>query len=136
MKRLIATSGLIAVWVAAASGLSAQSARMTANNEPHHKRLLYTNDVRVFDVTVPAGESVADHVHEYDMATVVIDDGPARISRNGEDAPAAGRGSVVISEQTGSPATYRIQNTGTAAYHAIEVENIREDGRWLMPALM
>ena len=25
---------------------------------------------------------------------------------------------------------YRIQNTGTTAYHAIEVENLREDGKW------
>lgn len=139
MTRLNGLSGVVVLYATAVSVLSAQSPRVTANNEPHHKRLLYTNDIRVFDVTIPAGDSAADHVHDYDMAAVVIGDGTARISRNGEEvsAPVTDRqGSVIISEQSGAPAIYRIQNTGNVDYHVIEVENIREGGGWLTPTLM
>lgn len=133
MVRLITSLGAV-LCAAAVSVLSAQSAPVSANNEPHHRRLVYTNDIRVFDVTIPPGDATADHLHEYDMAILIIGDGTLRISRNGQDvsAPDPGaRGSVIVTEHTGAPATYRIQNTGTTAYHAIEVENMREDGRWL-----
>ena len=68
------------------------------------------------------------------MATLIIGDGTLQVSRNGQDvaAPAPNaRGSVIVTEHTGPPATYRIRNTGTTDYHAIEVENMREDGKWL-----
>jgi quercetin dioxygenase-like cupin family protein len=139
MMRSLASCGVAAVVVATVVVLSAQSDRTTANNEPHHKRLLYTNDVRLLDVTVPAGETTADHVHEYDMATVVIGDGKARVTRNGEDisAPMTGSpGSIFITEQTGAPATYRVQNSGSTDYHILELENMREGGGWLTPPLM
>ncbi len=139
MMRLITSLGVVILCAAAVSVLSAQSAAPPANNEPHHKRLLYTNDVRMFDVTIPTGEATADHVHEYDMATLIIGDGTLRISRNGQDvaAPAPNaRGSVIVTEHTGAPATYRVQNTGTTDYHALEVENVRDDGKWVTPMLM
>jgi quercetin dioxygenase-like cupin family protein len=139
MMRLISFLGVSVLCAAAVSVPSAQSAAQAANNEPHHKRLLYTNDVRIFDVTIPPGEVTADHVHEYDMAILIIGDGTLRISRNGQDvaAPAPNaRGSVIVTEHTGAPATYRVQNTGTTDYHALEVENVRDDGKWLMPMPM
>jgi quercetin dioxygenase-like cupin family protein len=134
--RLITSLGVAVLCAAAVSVLSAQSAAVPANNEPHHKRILYTNDIRMFDVTVPSGAATADHVHEYDMATLIIGDGTLRISRNGQDVAAPfpnARGSVIVTEHTGAPATYRIQNTGTTDYHVLEVENVREDGKWVTP---
>lgn len=135
MTRRIRWAGVVVLCAAAVSALSAQSAAVPANNEPHHRRLLYTNDVRVFDVTLPPGETTADHVHEYDMATLIVGEGTLRISRNGQEvtAPAPNaRGSVVVTEHTVDPPTrYRIQNTGTRPYHALEIENMREDGKWL-----
>jgi len=139
MMQLITSLGVPVLCAAAVSVLSAQSAAPPANNEPHHKRLLYTNDVRMFDVTISPGEATADHVHEYDMATLIIGDGTLRISRNGQDvaAPAPNaRGSVIVTEHTGAPATYRVQNTGTTEYHALEVENVRDDGKWITPMPM
>jgi hypothetical protein len=109
MRRLIPAVGVASLWAA-----SALFAQVLVDQEPHHKRLLYTNDIRVFDVTLAPGEATADHVHEHDVATLVIADGTVRIT-----------------EQNGAPAAYRIQNTGTAGYRAIEVENMREDGKWL-----
>ena len=35
----------------------AQSDAVSIANEPHHKRLLYTNDLRLWDVTLPPGQS-------------------------------------------------------------------------------
>jgi len=128
MARLILTVFLIASFCAA--GVVAQSAAVSINNEPHHKRLLYTNDLRLWDVTLAPGESTPAFLHEYDMATVVIGDGTLNIQRNGETAapPAPNaRGSVIVTENTGArPTAYRIENNGTTAYRAFEIENMHE----------
>ena len=130
MNRLIFCCLIIASFLAAA--LSAQSAATSINNEPHHKRLLYTNDLRLWDVTLPPGQATQPFVHDYDVATVVIGDGTLNIQRNGEAlaAPAPNaRGSVIVAEHTGTPAAYRIENNGTTEYRAFEIENMRE-GSW------
>ena len=140
MSRLFLSCGLVAIFCAVdrlplptASRLEAQaqSAAASINNEPHHKRLVYTNDLRLWDVTLSPGQSTMPFLHEYDVATVVIADGMLNIQRNGEQlsAPAPNaRGSVIVSEHTGAPATYRIENNGTTEYRALEVENMRESG--------
>lgn len=112
-----------------AAGVAAQSPQVTLDKEPHHKRLLYTNDLRLWDVTLSPGESTPPFVHDYDVATVVTGDGMLNIQRNGEaftpPAPNA-RGSVIVAEHTGKPATYRIENNGTTAYRALEIENMHD----------
>src|SRR5947207_9568161 len=128
MSRLILITSLIASFCA--SGVVAQSAAVSMNNEPHHKRLLYTNDLRMWDVTLAPGESTPPFVHEYDVATVVIGDGTLNIQRNGETvAPPApnARGSVIVTEHTGTrPTTYHIENSGDTPYRALEIENMHE----------
>jgi hypothetical protein len=109
-----------------------------ATNEPHHKRLLYTNDVRVFDVIVAPGQN-ASALHDHDMATLVLGNGTLGITRNGQPIATSGPleiGSVSITEQTGAPSTFRIESAGTTDFHAIEVENMRDDGKWLMPQII
>ena len=140
MSRLFLSCGLVAILCAVdrlplptASRLEAQAQSPAAsiNNEPHHKRLVYTNDLRLWDVTLPPGQSTMPFLHEYDVATVVIGDGMLNIQRNGEQLSAPSpnaRGSVIVSEHTGAPATYRIENNGTTEYRALEVENMRESG--------
>src|SRR4030095_13263010 len=91
MMRLITSVGVPVLCAAAVSVLSAQSAAPPANNEPHHKRLLYTNDVRMFDVTIPPGEATADHVHEYDMATLIIGDRTREAASSLPNTPAPRR---------------------------------------------
>jgi quercetin dioxygenase-like cupin family protein len=141
MRRLILSSsrlaslcvaGLLAAALWAAE-LCAQSAAVSINNEPHHKRLLYTNDLRLWDVMVPAGQATPPFVHEYDVATVVIGDGTLNIQRNGEALPASApnaRGTVIVAEHSGVPATYRIENSGTTDYRAFEIENMHDAGKW------
>ena len=131
MGRLFLASGAIAILCAVGSEVpllsavmpapQAQSAAASINNEPHYKRLLYTDDLRLWDVTLPAGQSTSPFVHEYDVATVVIGDGLSASSPNA-------RGSVSVSEHTGAPAAYRIDNSGTTEYRALEIENVHEGG--------
>src|SRR3954452_20522553 len=119
MKRII----LALVCVIAALAVPAAQSPMPATSEPHHKRLLYTNDVRVFDVVVPPGQTAGDDVHEYDLATIVLGSGTLGISRNGEATPTPGPmelGSVTLTEQAGRPATFRIENTATTDFHVME----------------
>lgn len=126
MRRLILWC-VIASFCAAAA--AAQSASVTIEQEPHHKRLLYTNDLRFWDVTIPPGQATSPFVHDYDVATVVIGDGMLNVQRNGEavtpSSPNA-RGSVIIAEHTGKPATYRIENNGMTDYRAFEIENMHD----------
>src|SRR5215475_14170267 len=93
MSRLLLAYGLVAIFCAVDSlplpsaaqlAAQAQSAAASINNEPHHKRLLYTNDLRMWDVTLPPGQSTPPFRHEYDVATVVTGDGILNIQRNGE----------------------------------------------------
>src|SRR5262244_1642594 len=135
MRRLIPASVLASICCACCAVVllvarpSAQSAAASINNEPHHKRLLYTNDLRLWDVTLPPGQSTPPFRREYDVATVITGDGTLNVQRNGEllsaSAPNA-RGSVIVAEHTGAPATYRIENNGTTEYRAFEIENMRE----------
>lgn len=131
-----AMTRLMCAWFVIASlsaaGVVAQSATGSIGGEPHHRRLLYTNDLRLWEVTLPPGQATQPFVHDYDVATVVIGDGTLNIQRNGETltppAPNA-RGSVIVAEHTGAPATYRIENSGTTDYRAFEIENMHE-GNW------
>ena len=101
--RVIFSLFIATFWAAAAA---AQPAAVPMTNEPHHKRLLYTNDLRLWDVTLAPGESTPPLLHEYDMATVVIGDGTVTIHNAGP--------------------TWRIDNRGTTPYRAFEIENVHE----------
>jgi quercetin dioxygenase-like cupin family protein len=132
MSRLFLCCLCVANFWAFGRAALAQSQPASINNEPHHKRLLYTNDLRLWEVTLPPGQATPPYRHEYDVATVVVGDGTLNIERNGEQVSASSsnaRGSVIVGEHTGTPATYRIENSGTTAYRAFEVENMRE-GSW------
>jgi quercetin dioxygenase-like cupin family protein len=131
MSRLFFVCVCVANFWILGRAVQAQSEAASINNEPHHKRLLYTNDLRMWDVTLPPGQSTPPFRHEYDVATVVIGDGTLNIQRNGEQLSASpnARGSVIVGEHTGAPATYRLDNSGTTEYRAFEVENMRE-GNW------
>ena len=131
MSRLFLVCVCVANFWAFGRAVQAQSQSASINNEPHHKRLLYTNDLRLWEVTLPPGQSTPPYRHEYDVATVVVGDGTLNIQRNGEQVSASSpnaRGSVIVGEHTAAPATYRIENTGTTDYRAFEVENMREGG--------
>lgn len=111
------------------------NAQVPVAKEPHHKQLIYTAHMRVFDVTVPPGQSTLDHAHDYDEVTVAIGDSTSR-SRSGEDATqpvARASGSLILTEYTGKASSHVLENTGQAPLRLIAVENVRDAG-WTKPS--
>jgi quercetin dioxygenase-like cupin family protein len=126
--RLVALAALVLTCLA-----SSVFAQTPAFREPHHKQLIYTNFLRAFEVDLAPGETMADHVHQFDVATLVLSDATTVTTTAGQAAApvSATTGTVVIDEYSGKPATpISVKNTGTTRYHVIEVENVREDGKF------
>jgi hypothetical protein len=117
---------------------AAGQAPPTMNQEPHHERLTYIRHMRVFQLTLAAGESTADYTLDHDSAIVALTDATLHLQRPG----AAPRGPETVmpgrtdlGQFTGEPVTQRLENAGTAPLRAIVVENLRE-GKWTMPAAL
>jgi quercetin dioxygenase-like cupin family protein len=111
MRRHATAAAVAALLAAPVCVLSAQVA---ATQEPHHHVVLYTDDLRILDVTIPPGEAAAEHSHEHDVATVML--GGTRTK------PA---GTVDIAAIAGTRTVYRIENADAQPYHVVEVENLR-----------
>jgi len=106
--------------------------------EPHHRQLLYTAHVRMFDITVPAGASTLDHSHDRDVVTVALGPTTLRTRQPGEDWSAPRSyvpGSVNVTRYTGGVAVHRMENIGKTPYRVFAVENLREKA-WSMPQLI
>jgi quercetin dioxygenase-like cupin family protein len=138
MTRVAATLGAAILWAAAAfwaAAASAQQPTKSVSEDPHYRRVLYAAHLRIFEVTIPTGETTLDHSHEYDSATLTVADAAVRTRGVGEewslrlDRP---RGNVTISEYTGSPAAHRVESVNGTTYRAIAIENLRERG-WTKP---
>jgi hypothetical protein len=122
-----------------AAVVQGQAAPPTMNQEPHHRRLTYIRHMRVFELTLAAGESTADYVLDHDGAVVPLTDGTIRVQRSGVGAPVPGtvmQGRADLSEFTGQPVTQRLENAGTAPLRAVVVENLRDKGWSAPPAVM
>ena len=127
------TSHILVTGLLVACAASSVHAQTPAFREPHHKQLIYSNFLRAFEVTLAPGETLADHVHQFDVATLVLGDATTVTTTGGQaGAPVtATTGTIVIDEYSGKPATaISVKNTGTTRYHVIEVENVREDGKF------
>ena len=82
------------------------SAETPAFREPHHKQLIYTNFLRAFEVDLAPGETMADHVHQFDVATLILGDATTVTTVGGQaGAPVtAATGTVVIEPPAIAPA--------------------------------
>jgi quercetin dioxygenase-like cupin family protein len=110
--------------------------RVTMNEEPHHERLTYLRHMRVFEATLPPGGSTADHLHDHDVASLVLGAATTRARNVGEDWTAPRMrmaGAAETTMYTGAPATHRTENAGTTPLRLFIVENLR-DGGWSSPA--
>ena len=101
-------------------------------------RVVFENEMfRILDVNLPPGTTLAEHAHEYDLATIVMSEGgQARSQDSGEDwseAASPALGSVSTAEYTGRPGAHRVQNMSEVPYLLFGIENLR-DGGWATPA--
>jgi hypothetical protein len=110
----------------------------TMNQEPHHQRLTYIRNMRVFLSTLAPGESTIDYVLDYDVVFVPLTAGTIRTRPAGEDWTAPRNhvqaGAVTV-QVTGAPMTHRVENAGQAPFRAIVVENLRDRG-WTTPPVL
>jgi hypothetical protein len=121
--------------IMAASAVSVWSGQVPLSQEPRHKQLLYTANLRLLDVNIPVGDTTLDHLHEYDVATVAVRTSTTRIREAGQEwGPSRVResGNLAIAEYTGTRRAHRIENIGREPYRVIAVENVR-DGGWSTP---
>jgi quercetin dioxygenase-like cupin family protein len=79
---------LVLATIAACSPiLASQSAEVDITREPHHHLVFENNLVRVFDVTVPPGETTLIHRHNHDYIYVTL--GAADLDNRVEGKPVA-----------------------------------------------
>lgn len=120
------------------SGILLGQAAPSVNEDPSHKRLLFTAHLRMFDVTVAPGSSTLDHSHDHDVVTVAVGQATLRTRASGGDwsdpRPVAS-GAVDVASYTGASAVHQIENVGTTPYRAFAIENLR-DAKWTTPQLI
>ena len=134
MKRITWVLGLLAC----SASLWGQSADVSMDGEPHHRRLTYIRHMRAFEANLAPGESTIDYRDDHDVATLALGDGTIRLRRAGEDWSAArmrARGSTELTTYTGSPVVHRIENAGTIPFRMFAVENLH-DGGWSTPPVI
>jgi hypothetical protein len=106
------------------------------NQEPHHQRLTYIRNMRVFQLTLAPGESTADYLLDHDAAIISLADATVRVQRAGAGPSAPNmlaQGRADLGQFSGEPVTQRLENAGAAPLRVLVVENLRDRG-WTMPA--
>ena len=120
------------------SGILLGQAAPSVNEDPSHKRLLFTAHLRMFDVTLAPGGSTLEHSHDHDVVTVAVGQATLRTRASGgawSDPRPVASGAVDIASYTGASAVHQIENVGTTPYRAFAIENLR-DGKWTTPQLI
>jgi len=103
---------------------------------PQSHRVLFENDdVRVLEVTIPAGHREPEHTHR--EPSVMIVDGPARIHyyQGGAltfSSPADTAAAGTRADWMNPEGPHSVENVDTHPYHAIRVE-LRTPGRARLP---
>ena len=135
MKTFIAvTCGLMVSL--AVSALFAQSPSASTpipvEQEPRHRLVFADERLRVLEVRIAPGDTTLEHRHDYDLATVNIENGPTRTRDRGADwgsvRPRA-VGGVNVNEYTGKSTAHVVQSVGDRAYRLTGVENLKA-GAW------
>ena len=116
-----------------ATSVWGQPAQVTMREEPHHELLTYVQQLRVFEVNLPAGELTGDHVRDHDVVTLALGDATTRSRDGGEEwsAPVMrAQGSTEMATYSDTATTHALENVGATAYRMFVVENLRDAGAW------
>jgi quercetin dioxygenase-like cupin family protein len=97
------------------------------SGEAHHHPKLENEFVRIWDVTVPAGEATLWHVHRNDNVVVTFADANLRLE-SATSAPAEAQWK--FGEVRFAKATYvhRALNVGTTPFHNLTIELLKSPG--------
>ncbi len=116
----------------------APAAPVTMNNEPHFERLTYIRHMRVFEARIAPGESTGDYLLDHDVISIPFGDTTLRTRRMGQDWDAPrmrAAWSAEAASHAGAPVTQRLENAGKTPLRMFLVENLRDRGWTMLPAL-
>src|SRR5207237_4064092 len=138
MKYLCVLSLLLA-FVLIPGGTRSQSnspqSPVEISGEAHHHPKFENEFVRVWDVTVPAGESTLWHVHRNDNVVVTLGDANLRLE-NASAPPTEAQWK--FGEVRFAKATYihRALNIGTTAFHNLTIELLKPSNFVADPSML
>jgi quercetin dioxygenase-like cupin family protein len=114
------------------------AAQVPLSQEPRYRVTFENRELRIIDVTIPAGEKSLDHRHELDIATISISDGAmTRTSSGGQptaERPSRPLGDAAVADYAGKAQSHLIENLGKSAYQLFAVENLKTSGWSSAPA--
>ena len=111
----------------------AAAAQTPFGEDAWHKLVFENAQMRLFSVNVATGATTDEHRHEFDIATVSMNDGTETRTRTGTQPwtprPVRPLGNVAVTDYTGAPGSHRVENVGKRAYQLFALEN-RKKGGW------
>jgi quercetin dioxygenase-like cupin family protein len=115
------------------------AAQVPLDKDPRHRVVFENSELRVLDVNVPVGGSTQNHLHDRDIVTVSMSDGPdTRVESPGQPGTVRPRrplGDSSIAEYAGKSGSHKVDNVGKNPYQLFAVENLRTGG-WSTPAAL
>jgi len=128
MKILFMTLCVLAtIHTAALSQSNSPQSPVEISGEAHHHPKVENEFVRIWDVTVPAGDATLWHVHRNDNVVVTFADANLRLE-SATAAPAEAQwkfGEVRFAKAT---YTHRAINVGTTPFHNLTIELLKSPG--------
>ena len=111
---------------------TALAAQAPLGNDAWHKVVFENPQFRILSVDVAPGQTTTEHRHDYDIATISMNDGTeTRIQPTGEAWTARAPrvlGNISVTDHTGKPASHRVENTGKRSYQLFAIENRKKSG--------
>ena len=131
MRRIVRSAGLamlcgtLAAWGAETSAPSA----VPIEQEPAHRLVLRNEYVRVFEVSLPPGDTTLWHVHLHDGVSVrlsiaTIEDLP----KDGQAKTFRVRRGDVVYGATPAALIHQVRNVGDTTFHNVYIELLTPDG--------
>jgi quercetin dioxygenase-like cupin family protein len=120
-----------ALFLASVATIAAQ-APAPLGNDAWHKVVFENPQIRILSVDVAPGQTTMEHRHDYDIATISVNDGTeTRVQDTGKEwtarAPRA-LGNIAVTDYTGKPSSHRIENVGKRSYQLFAIENKKKSG--------
>jgi len=106
-------------------GLTAQTAPVPVEQEPHHHVVFKNDSMIVMHVTLPAGERTLYHTHAHDRAAIHLTANTLTFQLPDEaESPTQESqiGEISASTRSDIPYTHRVHNIGPGTFEVVDVE--------------
>ena len=110
----------------------AAAAQTPLGEDAWHKVVFENAQMRLFSVNVAPGSMTDEHRHDFDIATVSMNDGTETRTRTGTQPwtarPVRPLGNASITAYAGAPGSHRVENVGKRPYQLFAIENRKKSG--------